>query len=267
MWYVDWALGWWDGTNRFLGALAGFCLYSSFPSLLPRHTSSSSFSFPSQCMQSLGQFCPFIPSPSLTDSPSFYCIVLLTTLFVSSCYWQPFPIDSPLTTPWSDNITTFAEALNASIVDSSRPFPTVMRAVDRCWCDFSAGGLFEPFNVSHWEYLSVQRLHHEMERPKLLDDSLPQDNTNMFKDSNTTIVGASNTTSSTSKFWTRIRPLYSKAFRSVEPAPTTEKQANHDIQGNSDVTKPDTLLNSLIRKEYDMRSYGLGIIIDFRWSR
>ena len=218
-------------------------------------------------MQSLGQFGPFVlSSPFLTDSPSFYCIVLLTTLFISSCYWQPFPIDSPLTTPWSDNITTFAEALNSSIMDSSRPFPTVMRAVDRCWCDFSAGGLFEPFNVSHWEYLSVQRLHHEMELPKLLDDSLPQDNTDMKANSNLTIVEASsNTITSTSKFWLRIRPLYSKAFRSVEPASTTEKQVN--IQGNSDVTKPITVLNSFIRQEYDLRPYGLGIIIDFRWSR
>ena len=217
-------------------------------------------------MQSLGQFSPSFDHHTLSHiPPSFYCIVLLTTLFVSSCYWQPFPIDSPLTTPWSDNITTFAQALNATIADSSRPFPTVMRAVDRCWCDFSAGGLFEPFNVSHWEYLSVQRLHHEMERPKLLDDSLPQENTKAnSKDLNSTIIEPSNTTTSTS-FWSRIRPLYSKVFRSPESALTKKTQANN--QGNPDITKPTIILNPLIRQEYDMRSYGLGIIIDFRWSR
>ncbi|KIM47956.1 hypothetical protein M413DRAFT_216273 [Hebeloma cylindrosporum] len=212
----------------------------------------------------------FLFSLTMHAKPCFYCIVLLTTLFISSCYWQPFPIDSPLTVPWSDNITTFAEALNASIVDYSRPFPSVMRAVDRCWCDFSAGGLFEPFNVSHWEYLSVQRLHHEMERPKLLDDALPQDNADIkshLKDSNSTIVGASNTTTSTSRFWSRILPLYSKAFRSMEPALAKEEPTN--VQGNFNVTKPTILSTSapLIRQEYDMRSYGLGIIIDFRWSR
>jgi hypothetical protein len=145
-----------------------------------------------------------------------------------------------------------------------------MRAVDRCWCDFSAASLFEPFNVSHWEYLSVQRLLHEIDRPKLLDDSLPQDNTDTkfhSKDLNSTIVGASTTTSK-SRFWSRLTPFYSKAFRSGDPSPLEEKPAN--IQVSVNATKPMAIDSPttapLIRQEYDMRPYGLGIIIDFRWS-
>lgn len=81
-------------------------------------------------------------------------------------------MESPLSIPWAENITTFAEALNATLKSNyTRPLPKVMRTVDRCWCDFSAGGLFEPFNVSHWERISIQRLKDDLERQQKHDES------------------------------------------------------------------------------------------------
>ncbi|KAL0950602.1 hypothetical protein HGRIS_007394 [Hohenbuehelia grisea] len=107
----------------------------------------------------------FLISLTMHAKPCFYCIILLSTLFISSCYWQPFPLDSSLSVPWSENITTFSEALNATIsLDYQKPLPSVLRAVDRCWCDFSTNGLFEPYNVSHWERVSVEKLKAELER-------------------------------------------------------------------------------------------------------
>ena len=41
-------------------------------------------------------------------------MLLLTALFTSSCYWQPVPIDTPLTRPIG-NASTFAEALIESL--------------------------------------------------------------------------------------------------------------------------------------------------------
>ncbi|KAL1749137.1 hypothetical protein HDZ31DRAFT_59724 [Schizophyllum fasciatum] len=103
----------------------------------------------------------FIISLVAHARPCFYCIILISTIFVSSCYWQPLPIDSPLTVPWADNVTTFADALRATIAADHRrlrrPFPAYIRPLDRCWCDLS-GGLLEPFNVSRWERNSVLAL-------------------------------------------------------------------------------------------------------------
>ncbi|TRM65644.1 hypothetical protein BD626DRAFT_485428 [Schizophyllum amplum] len=105
----------------------------------------------------------FIVSLVAHAKPCFYCIILISTIFVSSCYWQPLPIDSPLSTPWSDEITTFAQALRASLgANYTDPLPAYIRPLDRCWCDLS-NGFLQPFNVSRWERDSVLRLSNELE--------------------------------------------------------------------------------------------------------
>ncbi|KAL5518385.1 hypothetical protein ACEPAH_67 [Sanghuangporus vaninii] len=115
--------------------------------------------------------------------PCFYCMMLLTALFTSSCYWQAIPIDSPLSRPVGD-ATTFREAIlaNLSLPDTSilnqdpssslsanlelKPsngstkvdglLPPAIQLLDRCWCNiFSRSGLFEPTDVSRWEMESV----------------------------------------------------------------------------------------------------------------
>ncbi|KAF8167849.1 hypothetical protein B0H34DRAFT_683301 [Crassisporium funariophilum] len=239
----------------------------------------------------------FLFSLTIHAKPCFYCIVLLTTLFVSSCYWQPFPIESPLTTPWADNITTFSEALNATLKPSyQHPLPTVMRAVDRCWCDLSAGGFWEPFNVSHWEYLSVQRLSQELQRPQKVEESLPQgndlalahndtqasglnstyDSINMSKPP--TPLSTSNFTSFPSKFWFRLKSLSRKLprFSMAELlSHEIDTELTHGIEDKpapdeQDIVSPVTVELAdlpLLRKEYDLRPYGLGLIIDLNWSR
>ncbi|KAF8912914.1 hypothetical protein CPB84DRAFT_1833251 [Gymnopilus junonius] len=215
----------------------------------------------------------FLFSLTMHAKPCFYCIVLLTTLFISSCYWQPFPIDSPLTSPWSPNVTTFAEALNATLKSNhSVSLPTVMHAVDRCWCDLSSEGFFEPFNVSHWEYLSVKRLSLQLERQK--------DNSTLERgDGRNATPGADLAVNAMhafppspesipyprTQFWWLRNPFSSRPsyFGKALPTPAMNSYGLGNMQASSHVSS-DVL--PLLRKDYDLRPYGLGITVDFAWS-
>lgn len=208
---------------------------------------------------------------------SFYCIVLLTTLFVSSCYWQPFPIDSPLTIPWSNNITTFSEALNSTLMPNySHALPTVMRAVDRCWCDFSTGGFWEPFNVSQWEYLSVQRLRRELEQKDAYailaannTQSLVPANDSMGMPLNQTLLPLSNSTVPTSTFWSRLRN-FPQGSQRVPTAETREADPPSFVEVKNITSAPQAMSQfnlPFIRQEYDLRPYGIGLVVDLGWSR
>lgn len=236
-------------------------------------------------MLSFQLYCPQLLI--VTRFYSFYCIVLLTTLFVSSCYWQPFPLDSPLSTPWADNITTFAEALNSTIMPNySKPLPDVMRTVDRCWCDFSAGGFFEPFNVSHWEHVSVERLKDDLEHQENAEDAVSQKKETVKLSTQTSQmprtaapapspIRTMNRKTVGIDYWALFfYPLYSRPNYVFERATTpSESSTPHTSPPSSPKAK---IITSgahssanlpLIRKEYDLRPYGLGILIDFGWTR
>ncbi|KAF8203764.1 hypothetical protein BJ912DRAFT_1018482 [Pholiota molesta] len=233
----------------------------------------------------------FLVSLTIHAKPCFYCIVLLTTLFISSCYWQPFPIDSPLTVPWADNITTFAEALNATIRPSyTKPLPTVMHVVDRCWCDFSVGGFFEPFNVSHWEDVSITRLGQSLGRQQQLeDDARAQeelDDRNRTAQEQRSAVALVPATSATPAlgFWSRLKQLTEKSPDSSSLSSADQElslmPSTADIPQSTDaILAEPTSTNaqfqatptsdsrfSFLRQEYDLRPYGLGMVVDLRWS-
>ncbi|GLB36556.1 hypothetical protein LshimejAT787_0308440 [Lyophyllum shimeji] len=236
----------------------------------------------------------FLFSLTMHAKPCFYCIVLLTTLFVSSCYWQPFPLDSPLSTPWAENITTFADALNATLAPNySKPLPGVMRTVERCWCDFSAGGFFEPFNVTHWEYMSVQRLKDDLERPQKMEEAALKQKEN-FKTAQASPVptpvpasldslmprtAAAEPAKSMPRTTAPESPSPSTAPKSGDPgspspppSPPPDPFAPRPSASDAAVTPIRSPLHvegnlPLFRKEYDLRPYGLGMLIDFGWTR
>jgi hypothetical protein len=217
--------------------------------------------------------------------------VLLTTLFVSSCYWQPFPIDNPLIAPWSESITTFAEAINASLPSNyTTPLPTAMRAVDRCWCDFS-GGFFEPFNISHWEFLSVQKVSQELRRQQRLDEiAAGKKFTSEQKVQQQSIPDGVHGPSSGSErnsfpsrnyFWALFQPFPLRTQKrkeeyllAEEPEPASAVVANAsrpsilatNLTGLSTSSDPSIPMRTP-PLEYDLRPYGFGIIVDLGWSR
>ncbi|KAL0581403.1 hypothetical protein V5O48_000667 [Marasmius crinis-equi] len=230
-------------------------------------------------------------SLTIHAKPCFYCIVLLATLFVSSCYWQPFPLDTPLSHPWADNITTFGEALNASLTQSywesphAKPLPSVLHPVDRCWCDFATGNFFDPFNTSNWEINSVKRVKEQLEKQLTHDEELAalehepqpmkndeqsQTDTDMPKTASpafptSTLAWARNSTAAIPRLgFASIRPNLWKLVQSLRrpgsdsPGPTPETIPPPQQQNGKPLP--------LIRNEYDLRPFGIGMFIDFKWT-
>ncbi|KAJ7171831.1 hypothetical protein C8R43DRAFT_979596 [Mycena crocata] len=215
----------------------------------------------------------FLLALFIQAKPCFYCIVLLVTLFFSSCYWQPFPIDSPLSSPWADNITTFAEALNATIATPyDKPLPPVMRTLDRCWCDFWVGGFFEPYNVSQWERSSVLKLADELERARKAELA-EQEKTKADKEEEVPALTAIESMPRTAapepssrrkssvhgvaaNVWSLVNPYLRSARTIAELTTPLFKMDN--------VTTPEPVQKlPVLRWEYNV----LGVVIDFGWTR
>ncbi|KAF4623290.1 hypothetical protein D9613_002029 [Agrocybe pediades] len=219
----------------------------------------------------------FLISLVVHAKPCFYCIILLTTLYFSSCYWQPFPIDSQLAVPWSENITTFADALNATLGQNySQPLPSVMRAVDRCWCDFSSGSLFEPFNVSRWEYLSVQQVVADLLGKEEQKNSAVNETESPSLQANVTdeaeLPSAQATTTKRSWWWIGSASSESPTetqlpeFQVALNIPQNDTSVGVPLNTTHIVATGETSAQPLLRKEYDLRQHDLGMIVDFRWS-
>ncbi|KZV88030.1 hypothetical protein EXIGLDRAFT_751913 [Exidia glandulosa HHB12029] len=89
----------------------------------------------------------FIISLTIHARPCVYCIMLLSALFGSSCYWQPLATDyllarhPSLAPPPEANIT----------LPAYTPMP------DRCWCDLY-DSVFQPFNTTRWEQRALVRV-------------------------------------------------------------------------------------------------------------
>ncbi|KAJ7456466.1 hypothetical protein FB451DRAFT_1564496 [Mycena latifolia] len=221
----------------------------------------------------------FLLSLFIQAKPCFYCIVLLVTLFFSSCYWQPFPIDSPLSTPWADNITTFAEALNATIAPPyEAPLPPVMRTLDRCWCDFWAGGFFDPYNVSQWERSSILKLADELERARkaeLAELKSAEKEVEEVSTATATVECMPRTAApepSSARRKPSVHGVAAKVWSLVNPylrSARTIAESTQPLFKMDNVTASEQPVESLpaLRREYDLRPYGLGVVVDFGWTR
>ncbi|KAK0208199.1 hypothetical protein DFS33DRAFT_420687 [Desarmillaria ectypa] len=199
----------------------------------------------------------FLLSLTMHAKPCFYCIILIASLFISSCYWQPFSLDTPLTNPWAENITTYSHALSASL--SSLPhraqMPTTIRAVDRCWCDLSSGAFFEPFNMSRWEHNTVNRLKDDLERQwKAESANATIDITQM----NVEFLPSDTSRNIVESIWSMITRSSSELSdpASVVADTLTSDHATSDAEAK----------HSLFRRQYDLRRYGVDMTIDLSWS-
>jgi hypothetical protein len=221
----------------------------------------------------------FSPSSTHLIFCSFYCIILLTALFLSSCYWQPIPLASSVSSSWTEN-ATFATALTAALSMSlSVPLPAVIRLADRCWCDVSSSHLFEPFDIARWERTSIEQLKEQVERDvaSAKQLSLNEGHSSSLNDLDgypPTVNGTGccivesqcsvsqlpshNATLSTS-------PEISTTTPPVEQSSTTEISAAPPLPNGPPVVPSADL--PLFRRKYDLRSYGFSMILDFGWSR
>ncbi|KAI9460122.1 hypothetical protein BJY52DRAFT_1263083 [Lactarius psammicola] len=187
----------------------------------------------------------FLISMIIHARPCFYCIILLTALFLSSCYWQPVPHTSSVSSSWATN-ATFATVLT-SVLSSpiAAPLPAVIRLADRCWCDVSSSNLFEPFDIARWERASVEQLKEELER-----DAARIKQLSSSTDDQTT--GDSSTQSQSLE-----SDLTSQ--RSTSPAGSPSSPNGPPVVSSVDLP--------LLRRKYDLRPYGFSVVLDFGWSR
>jgi len=196
--------------------------------------------------------------------PCFYCIVLLTALFLSSCHWSPVPLSAPLSYPFPPqwgNATTFGEALEYSVLAPQLPEdrkPSTIRLIDRCWCDPALSRLFEPFDVRQWELASIRRTAREI---RASIDS-PQNVTNATASTVRTNVDSS------------LTSLFSTLTRKA-PAVRDEGLTGAEDVVVSDAAAPTSVVVIPTSPEvgppvleYDLRSYGFPVVLDFAlWRR
>ncbi|KIO07431.1 hypothetical protein M404DRAFT_409811 [Pisolithus tinctorius Marx 270] len=225
----------------------------------------------------------FLFTLALHARPCFYCIILLAALFLSSCYWQSFPLHAPLSAPWADNITTFREALNASVsqtLDMYEVAPPIIRVSDRCWCDF-AFGVFEPYDVQKWERDSVERAVAEIENQLKTRLENRSDET---KYASTLDSGEAGSMSHSQKSpEQRTVPLKESLFilrslfgrgrsndvtsMSTSNSPQTSQTTSEDPAERLPPVEASAPDNPLFPGQLDLRPHGFDVILDFRWSR
>lgn len=216
-------------------------------------------------------------SPSHLTSCSFYCIILLTALFLSSCYWQPIPLTSSVSSSWAIN-TTFATALTAVLSTSpSAPLPAVIRLADRCWCDVSSSRLFEPFNIARWEHTSVEQLKEEVERDAARVEQLTSNEGQT--DSSNEPNGHPPDTNGRGPIGESLsvsQPPSPTSALSTSPPPSPSTVSNNQCnpcqipagpQSSNGPPVTPSVDMPLFRRKYDLRTYGFSMILDFGWSR
>ncbi|OBZ78827.1 hypothetical protein A0H81_00360 [Grifola frondosa] len=208
-------------------------------------------------------------------------------MFMSSCYWPPAPIDAPLASPWSENVTTFGEALHFMIPNlPEEMMPDNIPILDRCWCDFSARAFFKPFNTTQWEVDSLVRVKEELERrleddakDKQLDASAHVDETDAMAVTN---YADDASPARRENIWDRVWSFTQRTDTSsnAPSAPVKASAGGPALEANltsppgeassltpqTDTSLPLPDKRPLFRLEYDLRPYGLSMVVDFGWS-
>lgn len=198
--------------------------------------------------------------------------MLLTAMFMASCYWPPVSLDTPLSKPWSDNITTFGEALLSRIPDLPADLvPASIPIVDRCWCELSMG-FFEPFNSTRWEWNSVERTKEMMVRrmaARSTNDTLPA-----AAERKESVEAKSNATSGFSMLSNAVS-TFSAVQRKLGLSKGLDLAANSTATPALHTPPPIILLSQAendtshgsLWGEYDLRPYGFDMIVDLSWPR
>ena len=227
-------------------------------------------------------------------------MVLLTAMFMSTCYWPPVPIETPLAHPWSENVTTFADALHLMMPNlPEEKIPSSIPIADRCWCDLS-NGFFSPFNTTKWEELSVVRLKDSLEKDmaaekdesekRRCEENDAEDGTESAacaeglrdQPSNSTTAAATPDKGLEGRltFW----DLFRASKRISTPLPLNGSSTDGDSASPSTVASSPNATSAAVadasqstgrtrsqaskawlRREYDLREFGFAMVVDFGW--
>jgi len=172
-------------------------------------------------------------------------------------------MDTTLSRPWSENITTFGEALNSSLPATyTGPLPTSIRAVDRCWCDFTEGSIFDTFNMSQWEHKTVARARDDILRQHTANLARTKGNATLTAEASMMQNNSEN--KSAPSIWYRLKGLTWARKVHVDELEVVEEQ--DEDEGVELQTETPILPPKWIRPVYDLRPYGLSLVVDFRVS-
>ncbi|KAI0358972.1 hypothetical protein OH77DRAFT_1518240 [Trametes cingulata] len=227
----------------------------------------------------------WIFSISMHARPCFYCMALLSTMYISLCYWPPVPIDTPLVRPWSENITTFADALRYKMPDlPQEKVPDMIPIEEHCWCDVSSGA-FAPVNLTKWEEASVNRLVDNLEKDIAAERAAERRRQCEAEEAENKTNGTScaDQLPSTPPRRRRRRtfpilnllevfglgpasPRRALRKRKSDATPTQEQEPNADGGPKPDANpqQPSVQL-PWFRREYDLRRFGFAMVLDFGW--
>lgn len=211
---------------------------------------------------------------------SFNCIMVLTALFFSSCYWQPVTLDTPLYRPWNDNITTFGHALKAMLPPNSTLDVPVVQFVDRCWCDVTNKVFFQPFNVTQWEVDSLKfyvedavRQQKEIEKSaKLVTGptvSQPANTTQQPAELGLLISDVASLYNIVLSRWKLIFTTSNESHPSVtSPTALLPSQTTSPVPEPTTTHVPVRDQKSLPwwEKEHNLRPYGFDVVFEFGWD-
>jgi len=197
--------------------------------------------------------------------------VLLVALAQSSCYWQPVP---------SQNIYA---SLSGVVPVDDPPLMGSIHLIDRCWCDLSLHNFFQPFNVTQWERMSL-------EREKSVRTGFRRDKSPEPEAGTSEVVTESDVhedaeePSTTFNVSLRTRGMIDSIgswwgiwdHRSQHTAAGDEDEhvsgkveeirSGTEAPVSSPIPGPATT-PLLPRHQYDLRPYGVGLILDFGWGR
>jgi len=236
----------------------------------------------------------YIISTALHAQACFNCIIVLTALFLSSCYWQPVPINSALYSPWSENITTFSQALDSMLPPNiTVDKPPVVQFIDRCWCDITSSVFFQPFNVTKWEHDSLELYVDDAIRKQKKLENKHENGTSAGGQPGTPLEATapqlSEWTPNTGLLLRKLRSLFNRTSprRVDEPRlelhipnlsstlsssdlPQPEKsdsKSNQSQEGQDSQTLSNASSLHWYQREYNLQPYGFDVIIEFGWDR
>lgn len=261
---------------------------------------------------------------------------------MTSYYWQPVPLAQPLLAPLSSNATTYGDILarvfpahnnvtmhiqelqlNATNISNipnlvsdadldentnKSTSETLIPLLDRGWCDIALGGsVFEPFNVSRWEIVSVEHyrdelLRNEKEMSLLVAQLQSSEATQTTEETKTVEKNGKalqpivdDTYETGKRRWQELFLFPTLGRKTHSSAPTQSALAAED--DDSTATTPSSPLppsplpiaevigsaatpqHDIVpvpsrkfdlpwyQREYDLKPYGFGVVVDLSWSR
>jgi hypothetical protein len=155
---------------------------------------------------------------------------------------------------------------------------TVMKLMDRCWCDFSSGSFFDPFNVTRWELASVKRFTKELVLER--ERAKAKEREREAKGNEVELEPGSDSASS--------------GFAAPTPPPAPRPSATASSEKDNkkspfevlrsafwrapsivSISNPPSLSDAPLQEErrpvapgeFDLEPYGFDLVLDFRWTR